>query len=132
MTTTFGDGKAAPVVAHPGHELCVYGWLEQARPLVFVLTDCAVVGQTAVAGSTRIGAGSLLCGQSAAREHIVLGERTTILARGFITEDTPPDSVYAGSPAMPAARWRKGGGAHRASARAAKRGPEKRVDGGDR
>jgi hypothetical protein len=29
----------ALVVAHPGHELMVYGWLEQARPLVFVLTD---------------------------------------------------------------------------------------------
>src|ERR671917_288531 len=33
------SGKAALVVAHPGHELCVYGWLEQARPRVFVLTD---------------------------------------------------------------------------------------------
>jgi hypothetical protein len=32
-------GRAALVVAHPGHELRVYGWLEQARPLVFVLTD---------------------------------------------------------------------------------------------
>ncbi|HEV2706825.1 MAG TPA: hypothetical protein VGV59_12930 [Pyrinomonadaceae bacterium] len=30
---------AAVVVAHPGHELRVYGWLEQARPRVFVLTD---------------------------------------------------------------------------------------------
>jgi hypothetical protein len=27
------------VVAHPGHELRVYGWLERAKPLVFVLTD---------------------------------------------------------------------------------------------
>jgi hypothetical protein len=32
-------GRAALVVAHPGHELCVYGWLERARPRVFVLTD---------------------------------------------------------------------------------------------
>ena len=39
MTATVLSGKAALVVAHPGHELCVYGWLEQARPLVFVLTD---------------------------------------------------------------------------------------------
>jgi hypothetical protein len=31
--------QAALVVAHPGHELRVYGWLERARPLVFVLTD---------------------------------------------------------------------------------------------
>jgi hypothetical protein len=27
------------VIAHPGHELRVHGWLERARPLVFVLTD---------------------------------------------------------------------------------------------
>jgi AcrR family transcriptional regulator len=26
-------------IAHPGHELCVHGWLEAARPRVFVLTD---------------------------------------------------------------------------------------------
>lgn len=32
-------GRAALVVAHPGHELRVYGWLELARPRVFVLTD---------------------------------------------------------------------------------------------
>jgi hypothetical protein len=27
------------VAAHPGHELVVYGWLEHARPRVFVFTD---------------------------------------------------------------------------------------------
>jgi len=27
------------IVAHPGHELRAHAWLEQARPLVFVLTD---------------------------------------------------------------------------------------------
>lgn len=69
--------------------------------------DCCVVGQTAVAGSTSVGAGSLMCGQSAAREHLVLGERTTVLARGFVINDTEPGSVYAGSPAMPARRWRR-------------------------
>jgi UDP-3-O-[3-hydroxymyristoyl] glucosamine N-acyltransferase len=69
--------------------------------------DCVVVGQSAVAGSTRIGAGSMMCGQSAAREHLVLGERTTVLARAFVTADTEPGSVYAGSPAMPARRWRR-------------------------
>jgi len=33
------SGRAALVVAHPGHELCVYGWLDSVRPQVFVLTD---------------------------------------------------------------------------------------------
>src|SRR5262245_66068555 len=31
--------RAALIIAHPGHELRVHGWLERARPLVFVLTD---------------------------------------------------------------------------------------------
>jgi len=30
---------AAMVVAHPGHELLMYGWLESVRPSLFVLTD---------------------------------------------------------------------------------------------
>lgn len=33
------EANAVLVVAHPGHELRVYGWLKQARPLVCVLTD---------------------------------------------------------------------------------------------
>jgi hypothetical protein len=33
------DVRYALVVGHPGHELLVHGWLEVARPLVFVLTD---------------------------------------------------------------------------------------------
>jgi hypothetical protein len=33
------DTRAALVVAHPGHELVVHGWLEVARPRVFIFTD---------------------------------------------------------------------------------------------
>src|SRR6476619_401363 len=32
-------GKHFLFIAHPGHALCVHGWLEIARPRVFVLTD---------------------------------------------------------------------------------------------
>jgi len=35
----FPAGPSALIVAHPGHELRVHGWLEQAKPVVFVLTD---------------------------------------------------------------------------------------------
>src|SRR2546421_7002944 len=31
--------RATLVIAHPGHELCIYGWLKSARPRVFILTD---------------------------------------------------------------------------------------------
>ena len=36
---TIPDTRAALVIAHPGHELLVHGWLELVRPFVFVLTD---------------------------------------------------------------------------------------------
>ena len=39
MRTYIPDGRAALVIAHPGHELRVYGWMNIARPQVFVLTD---------------------------------------------------------------------------------------------
>jgi hypothetical protein len=39
MRTYIPDGRAALVIAHPGHELRVYGWMNLGRPQVFVLTD---------------------------------------------------------------------------------------------
>ena len=44
--------RAALVVAHPGHELCVYGWLERERPRVFVLTDGSGRSQQSRVAST--------------------------------------------------------------------------------
>jgi hypothetical protein len=48
-------GRAALLVAHPGHELRVHGWLEQARPLVCVLTDgSGRGGRPRLAGTTGV------------------------------------------------------------------------------
>jgi hypothetical protein len=44
--------RAALVVAHPGHELRVYGWLEAVRPRVFVLTDGSGRSQQSRVAST--------------------------------------------------------------------------------
>lgn len=33
-----GAGRAALIIAHPGHELRVHHWIERVKPLVFVLT----------------------------------------------------------------------------------------------
>ncbi len=44
--------RAALVVAHPGHELMVHGWLEIARPCVFVLTDGSGRSNRSRLGST--------------------------------------------------------------------------------
>jgi hypothetical protein len=39
MSTIFPAAPAALIVAHPGHEIRLHGWLELARPRVFILTD---------------------------------------------------------------------------------------------
>jgi len=39
MLTTLPDSPAALIVAHPGHEIRLHGWLELARPRIFILTD---------------------------------------------------------------------------------------------
>ncbi len=44
--------RAALVVAHPGHELRVYGWLAATRPRVFVLTDGSGRSNVSRLGST--------------------------------------------------------------------------------
>ena len=47
--------RAALVIAHPGHELLVHGWLEQAKPLVFVLTAGPADGNaTAITTTAKI------------------------------------------------------------------------------
>lgn len=49
------DHRAALVVAHPGHELRCYHWVERARPLVFVLTDgSGSQGVSRLASTTRL------------------------------------------------------------------------------
>jgi len=45
--------RAALIIAHPGHELRVHGWLERERPVVFVLTDGSGHGGVPRVSSTR-------------------------------------------------------------------------------
>jgi len=50
-----GSAGTALVIAHPGHELRVHGWLEHARPTVFVLTDgSGSRGQPRVTSTSRV------------------------------------------------------------------------------
>jgi len=69
-------GRAALVIAHPGHELTVHGWLERERPQVFVLTD----------GSGRSGVARL---QSTTKVILAAGART-----GSIYGRLPENAVY--------------------------------------
>ena len=64
--TAVANVKAALIIAHPGHELCVYGWVENARPTVFVLTDGSGRSGVSRLSSTT----NILCGAGASRGSI--------------------------------------------------------------
>jgi len=77
-------GSSALVVAHPGHELRVYGWLAQARPVVFVLTD-----GSGAARESRLASTASVLRKAGARQGSIFGrfpDRTVyeaILAHDF-------------------------------------------------
>ncbi len=52
MTAPGAPNRSALVVAHPGHELMVYGWMETARPLYCCLTDGSGGGASSRMDST--------------------------------------------------------------------------------
>ena len=55
MTEPSHERRQFLFVAHPGHELCVHGWLETARPRVFVLTDgSGRSGRSRIQSTTKI------------------------------------------------------------------------------
>jgi len=71
--------RAALVVAHPGHELMVYGWLEKARPRVFVLTDGS--GRS---NQSRLGSTSRIISQVGAPPGVIYGRLTDQMAYAAI------------------------------------------------
>jgi len=64
-------GRPALVVAHPGHELRLHGWLERARPSVLVLTDGSGAG-----GQSRLPSTSRLLAAAGATPGAVFGRLT--------------------------------------------------------
>lgn len=86
-------GPAALVIAHPGHELRVHGWLEWARPTVFVLTDGSGQGSHGrLASSERLiersgGRTGSVCGRFTDRElyDTIIEGRVSVLT-GLVTE----------------------------------------------
>ncbi len=68
------DSPAAPaalVVAHPGHELRVHGWLEAVRPSVFVITD-----GSGAHGCSRLSSTEDLLRRAGARPGAIFGRLT--------------------------------------------------------
>jgi hypothetical protein len=84
-----GSPQAALIVAHPGHELMVYHWMERSRPLYVCLTDgSGGSGASRIASTSRLLAtvGATrgpICGRWTDREfyQLLVGGRADELAR---------------------------------------------------
>jgi hypothetical protein len=68
MSSTESFGKCALLVAHPGHEIHVHGWLETTRPIVYVLTDGS--GRS---GRSRLKSTTRLLAAASARPGVIYG-----------------------------------------------------------
>lgn len=62
---------------------------------------CIIVGQVGIAGSARLGVGVVLGGQTAVRDHVVIGDGAMSAACSAIAEDIEPKTIVSGMPALP-------------------------------
>lgn len=66
---------------------------------------CILCGQVGIAGSTVLGNGVVMGGNSAARDHVKLADGTMIAARGGVGSDTSPGEILAGYVAVNHKQW---------------------------
>ncbi len=69
--------------------------------------DVLVAAQSGLAGSTRVGRGAILMGQTASAGHLEIGAASFLGARAALHKDLPPGSRVWGAPALEERRWHK-------------------------
>ena len=87
-TTHVGRGTKIDNLVQIGHNV-------QVGP------HCIIVGQAGLAGSSQLGTGVVLGGQTAVRDHITIGDGAMAAACSAIAEDVEAKQVVSGTPALP-------------------------------
>jgi len=62
---------------------------------------CILVGQSGMAGSSKLGTGVVVGGQTAIRDHITMGDGSMVAACSGVAEDVGPKQIVSGTPALP-------------------------------
>ena len=62
---------------------------------------CILVGQSGLAGSSRLGMGVVVGGQTAVRDHIRMGDGAMAAACSGVADDVNPKTIVSGTPALP-------------------------------
>ncbi|WP_420634697.1 UDP-3-O-(3-hydroxymyristoyl)glucosamine N-acyltransferase [Candidatus Palauibacter sp.] len=92
--TRIGDRTKLDNLVHVGHN-------------VLIGSDCLIIAQVGIAGSTRIGAGAQLGGQAGIIGHLEIGPGARIAAQSGVIRDVPPGATHGGTPAQPRRSWMK-------------------------
>jgi UDP-3-O-[3-hydroxymyristoyl] glucosamine N-acyltransferase len=74
---------------------------------VRVGSDCLLVAQSGVAGSSRLGRGVVLAGQAGVAGHLRLGDGAMVAAKSAVFDDVPDHAFVAGIPATDHRAWKK-------------------------
>ena len=70
-------------------------------------SNCVIVAQVGIAGSTTIGNNTVIAGQSGLAGHINIGNNVQIAAQSGVTKNLSDGAVVGGSPAVPIKQFRK-------------------------
>lgn len=67
---------------------------------VHIGSDCIIVAQVGIAGSTRVGRGVQIGGAAALKDHITIGDGARIAGRATVQGNVPPGAQVVGTPAI--------------------------------
>lgn len=70
-------------------------------------TDCMIVSQVGISGSTKIGNHVTLAGQVGVAGHLTIGDNVLVGAQSGVPSSLPANAAYSGSPTMPHKEWLK-------------------------
>jgi UDP-3-O-[3-hydroxymyristoyl] glucosamine N-acyltransferase len=79
--------------------------LVQVGHNVTIGTNCLIVAQVGLGGSSRVGHRAVVGGQAGLPDHLTIGDDALVLAQAGITNHVPPKSIIIGSPAEPKRRF---------------------------
>jgi UDP-3-O-[3-hydroxymyristoyl] glucosamine N-acyltransferase len=75
--------------------------LVQVAHNVITGPHCIIAGQSGMAGSAVLGAGVMLGGQAAVRDHVTMGDQSAVAACSAAAENVDPKTIVSGVPALP-------------------------------
>ncbi len=87
-TTKIGTGTAIDNLVQIGHN-------------VEVGTNCLIVSQAGMAGSSKLGDNVTIAARTAVAGHLTVGSGSTIAAMSAVAKDVPENSILGGIPTMP-------------------------------